>query len=348
MMRACMSEGSIATQASTPMLRHSRTGALLALLTVLSALFYYKWGASLRVYDGLQTTGKLAVNPELLLHGGLWRGTLAYFGKIWPALVYGIVIGAVLRAAIPPSWIGRALGARGLKGSLVGGLAGAPLMLCSCCVTPIFTGLYERGARLSSSLAVMLAAPGFNLAALVLTFALLPTRLAVARVVCAIAIVLALPPLLSRLEADVETKASCAVVPTEPTEPRDFLLRFLRSLTYLVVVTVPLIVVGVVLGVLALPYVTHLAAAGAVVGVLLVALVSVVVALPTFFEIPIALVMTQLGAPPGVVLAVLVAGPIVNLPSLLVLGRETRPRLAVSLAAGVWGIASLAGILLSL
>jgi hypothetical protein len=46
--------------------------------------------------------------------------------------------------------------------------------------------------------------------------------------------------------------------------------------------------------------------------------------------------------------AVVVAGPIVNLPSLLVLGRETSPRLAASLAAAVWGVASVAGIFLSL
>jgi uncharacterized membrane protein YraQ (UPF0718 family) len=318
------------------------------LVTVLSALFYYKWAASLRAFNGLHATGKLAVNPDVLLRGGLLTATLAYFGKIWPALVYGLVIGAIVRAAIPPSWIWRALGGRGFKGSLAGGLAGAPLMLCSCCVTPIFTGLYERGARLSSSLAVMLAAPGFNLAALVLTFALLPTPIAVTRVLCAIVIVLALPPMLSRLEVNMETRASCALEPTEPTAPRDFFVRFIRSLTYLVVVTIPLIVVGVVAAGLALPYVTRLAAVGALVAVPIVALVSVPVALPTFFEIPIALVMTQLGAPPGVALAVLVAGPIVNLPSLLVLGRETSPRLAGLLAGGVWGIASLGGILLSL
>jgi uncharacterized membrane protein YraQ (UPF0718 family) len=326
--------------------KHSRVGALLLLGTVVSALFYYKWGASLRAYASVQTTGTLAINPEVLLRGGPWSATIAYFAKIWPALAYGIVIGAVVRAAIPPQWITRALGARGLKGALTGGLAGAPLMLCSCCVTPVFTGLYERGARLSSSLAVMLAAPGLNLAALVLTFALLPMRVAVARTICAIAIVLALPPVLARLEADRPTRASCAVESSEPISLTDFLQRFVRSLLYLVGVTVPLIAAGVVLGGLSLPYLTRLADVGVVTGIALVALVSVFVALPTFFEIPIALVLLQVGAPAGVAVAVLVAGPIVNLPSLLVLGRETSPRLAVALAASVWGVASLAGTVL--
>jgi len=49
-------------------------------------------------------------------------------------------------------------------------LAGAPLMLCSCCVAPIFTGVYERSARLGPSLGLMLAAPALNPAALILTF----------------------------------------------------------------------------------------------------------------------------------------------------------------------------------
>ncbi|MBV9945417.1 MAG: hypothetical protein JOZ69_01045, partial [Myxococcales bacterium] len=69
------------------------------------------------------------------------------------------------------------------------------------------------------------------------------------------------------------------------------------------------------------------------------------VALPTFFEIPIALVMLQMGASPGAALAVLVAGPVVNLPSLFVLGRETSPRVALALAAGVWAIATASGLL---
>jgi uncharacterized membrane protein YraQ (UPF0718 family) len=99
-----------------------------------------------------------------------------------------------------------------------------------------------------------------------------------------------------------------------------------------------------VLGGLAMPHLADLSALGTVAGVVLVAFVSVLVALPTFFEIPLALLMLQMGAPEGTAVAMLVAGPIVNLPSLLVLGRETRPRLAVVLGLAVWAIATLAGL----
>ena len=340
-----MTQAAVQTESTPSSLLWTRVAGTLLLAAAMSALFYYKCGASLRAYAIVQETGKLAVNPDVLLHARPWAATLAYFSKIWPALTYGIVIGAIVRAAVSPSWIVRTLGARGFKGSLTGGLLGTPLMLCSCCVTPIFTGLYERGARLSSSLAVMLAAPGFNVAALVLTFALLPAKIAVARLLCAFAIVLGLPTLLGRLEGTIpRTKASCAVEPAEPTTVLEFGRRFLRSLGYLVAITVPLIVVGVVLGGLALPYVTRLTQVGATLGLVLVSLVSVLVALPTFFEIAIALVMLRLGASEGAALAVVVAGPIVNLPSLFVVGRETSPRLALRLGLGVWAVASFAGI----
>jgi uncharacterized membrane protein YraQ (UPF0718 family) len=68
------------------------------------------------------------------------------------------------------------------------------------------------------------------------------------------------------------------------------------------------------------------------------------VALPTFFEIAIAVLMVSLHVPLPVVVAFIVAGPIVNLPSLLVLTRETSPRLAIAVAAGVWLVAAASGI----
>jgi uncharacterized membrane protein YraQ (UPF0718 family) len=344
-----MTQGYANTTAATTAGEESRVGraaAAIALAIALSGLFYYKWGASLRAYDRVRVTSRLAVDPAILVRGGPLAGTLAYFGKIWPALVFGIVIGAVVRAALPSSWIARTLGARGVRGSLAGAAVGAPLMLCSCCVTPVFTGLYERGARLGLSLAVMLGAPGLNIAALALTFALLPTKIALARAAAALVLVIGVTTLLGSVDVGPRAKAASAVAP-EPTTALDFGWRLLASLAYLIVVTVPLVVVGVLGGALLLPYVGHLTAIGAVFGIAGVALVSVLVALPTFFEIPLALLLLQAGAPAGAAVALLIAGPIVNLPSLLVVGRETHPRVAAALALAVFTVATSAGVLVS-
>jgi uncharacterized membrane protein YraQ (UPF0718 family) len=334
----------------------ARVAAVALLACLVSALFYYKWGGALRAYAGVQASGKLAVNPAVLLEGGAVASVVAYFAKIWPALVYGLLIGAALRAGVPQSWLVRALGRTGLRGSIAGGVCAAPLMLCSCCVTPIFTSVYERGARLGSSLALMLGAPGLNVAAIALTFAVLPPRLAVARLASAVVVVFGLSAVVGRaLEPGTTPRvpfraASAGASDTPEDGPATFgafARRFAASLGYLVVVTVPLIAVGVVVSALVLPRVPALGSAGVVGSIALVALFGVVVALPTFFEIPLALVLLQLGAPPGAAVALVVAGPIVNLPSLLVLARETRPRVAFAVGGGVWLVAVVAGLVVS-
>jgi uncharacterized membrane protein YraQ (UPF0718 family) len=116
---------------------------------------------------------------------------------------------------------------------------------------------------------------------------------------------------------------------------------------YLTLITVPMIVVGVLISALILPAAASVHGTGVLIAVLAVAAIATLVALPTFFEIPLALLLLQMGLP-GAAAAMLFAGPIVNMPSLLVLGRRTGPKLAASLAAGVWGIAILAGLAASI
>ena len=321
-------------------------GGAFILAMIVAALFYYKWGGSLRVLGQVRESGKLGVSPSALIDGGVAATTLFYFGKIWPALVFGILVGAAVRAAVPASWVKRWLGARGSRTTIMGALAGAPLMLCSCCITPVFTGIYESGARLGPSLAVMLASPGLNLAAIVLSFALLPARVATVRVVAALVIVLGLPAAIGwAMKKDVLARnVACEVDADEDVTLRALLVRFARSVGYLTIVTVPLLVAGVLVSGLLLPHVAMLTRGGTVFAITLVALVGTLVALPTFFEIPVALLLLTAGAPVGVAVAFVVAGPIVNLPSLFVLARESRPRVAVTLALGVWLVATAAGL----
>ena len=291
---------------------------------------------------------------RLLLDEQEKRGSIClsmfYFRRIWIALVYGLLIGAAVRAFVSPRRLVALLGRGGsVRRQVVAGLAGSPLMLCSCCITPVFQSVYERGARLGSALAVMLASPGLNPAALVLTFILFPGPLAVARLTAALAIVLVLPVALERMfGASLPPSRSVDPAAEEdvPRSAREVVTRFARALGHLVVQTVPLVAAGVLLSSLVLPLSVKLSTGGALVVVALVAAIAVLVALPTFFEIPLAMLLTSLGAP-GAAAAMLIAGPIVNLPSLFILARETRPNLAVALALGVWLLAVAAGMAVS-
>lgn len=323
---------------------------LLLFLAALGGLFYYKWAGSIKAMGDSTISAKLATASEKLTAGSVWEGTLFYLQRVWIALVFGVLIGATARTFIPASWIAGLLGEGNIaKRQMAGGLLAAPLMLCSCCVTPIFTGVYERGASLGSALALMLGSPGLNIAALILTFTLFPLNLSIARAAGAVAAVFILPAIVERLFGkSVESVRASRLKSAKPEgqEPRtlgDFAWTFVKNLAYITVVTIPFVVAGVALSAVLAPHLAGLTQGGAIAATAIVAAVAVMIALPTFFEIPLALTLTAAGQP-GAAVAILVAGPIVNLPSLFVLAREANIRVTVAVAAGVWLIAFACGV----
>ena len=84
-----------------------------------------------------------------------------------------------------------------------------------------------------------------------------------------------------------------------------------------------------------------------ILAIVVVAAVAVPLALPTFFEIPLALILLASGAPLGAAVALLIAGPSVNLPSLFTIMRSTNWKVAGVVALSIWILAVAAGILVS-
>jgi uncharacterized membrane protein YraQ (UPF0718 family) len=113
------------------------------LLTVFPVLFIgglvvYKTRTSLAVLRTVWNTGVINARPEVVSFGhqasavdALHR-SLNYIFVIWPALAFGILISAAVRAYVPADMWKRIFSARGTVSQLRAGLAGAPLMLCSC------------------------------------------------------------------------------------------------------------------------------------------------------------------------------------------------------------------------
>src|SRR6267154_2112502 len=77
------------------------------------------------------------------------------------------------------------------------------------------------------------------------------------------------------------------------------------------------------------------------------AAVAVPLALPSFFEIPLARILLSSGAPICAAVALLIAGPSVNLPSLLTIMRSTNWKVSAVVAASIWTLAVASGILVS-
>src|SRR5436190_1533651 len=168
---------------------------VLPVLIIVGALIAYKSSAALTVIGKVSATGVFTPRGSVIprigaSEAGVVTRTVNYFLVIWPALLFGTLISAAVSTFVSPQWLARLLGTRSLRSQATAGLAGAPLMLCSCCVAPIFTGVYERSARLGPSLGLMIAAPALNPAALILTFMLFDYKVGMVRLGASITAVL--------------------------------------------------------------------------------------------------------------------------------------------------------------
>ncbi len=323
---------------------------VLGLLVIL--LVNYKGVAGLNKIRQAQTPGSAHLASLKIGRDGANPSTsftdaLAYLKIVWPALVFGVLISAAAHTSLSRTSLGGLFRGRTVRDQLTGALAGAPLMLCSCCVAPIFPAVYQRTRKAAPALAMTLASPSLNPAALALSFILFPWRIAGARLAMALVLVL----VGSLVVARITHPRVLALTPEK--DPRDdtwlgLLSSYGNSLLYISLRTVPLILLGIWLsmGIMRqLPSNLGAAPGSHVLAVILVALFAVLLTLPSLFEIPLALSILAVGGPVAGAVAVLFAGPAINLPSLLVIGRHSNWKVAVSLGAMVWVIAVAGGLL---
>lgn len=330
--------------------------SLVLLLVLVGGLVSYKTTMSLGVVAGARATGTLHTRGDVIsLESASPRldpfaRSINYFAVVWPALVFGILIGAAIRTFVSPRSLTGLLSRGRGRAQLTAGLAGSPLMLCSCCVAPIFSTVYERSARVGPSLAIMLAAPALNPAALTLTFMIFSPRIAWGRLLTSLVAVFLATPLIARIaEARPFAISNGRTASTRGADQTVSLpASFLRSCVHVTIRTVPLLVVGVVAGMFVADYVPAASLASSsiqIVTIAAVASIAVLLALPTFFELPLALALLTAGAPAGAAAALLFAGPAINLPSLLTIGRCAGWRVGALVGVAVWVLAFTGGLL---
>lgn len=193
----------------------------------------------------------------------------------------------------------------------------------------------------------MLAAPSLNPAALALTFMFFAPAVAWTRLMLAVAAVftgaLFTARLIQRPAVTSTLRVSALADQGEPLGPA-----FLRSCLHVTVRTLPLIVVGIVTAMALadrLPFEKVASPSSAGMAVVLSALIALPIALPTFFEVPLALTLLGAGAPAGAAVAILFAGPAINLPSLLTIAHATSWKASVTVAAVIWTLAVIGGLI---
>lgn len=324
----------------------------LLLLVLVSSLVVYKSAGAVRQIEHARANGVLALKADAVsadsaaLSLRIAALSLNYFAAIWPALVFGILIGGAARAFTPVAAFSRLFDGGPVRRQVIAGVSGAPLMLCSCCVAPLFSSVYERCRRLAPSLALMIAAPALNPAALALTFLLFPASIAWGRLWMSVVAVFLGTALVTRFAPDA--RIGLRVLPVDDDAPNPSpIMAFLRACLHVTARTVPAIVLGILAAVLfadRLLLQPELSSSTHIWSIAVTAAIAIPIALPTFFEIPIAVTLLAAGAPPGAAAALLFAGPAVNLASLLTVGHMAGWRAVWIVAVMVWLVAVIGGL----
>lgn len=113
------------------------------------------------------------------------------FKKVFPYILVGVAIGAVIHNWIPESWITTALGSNNPFGVILATLIGVPMYADIFGTIPIAEALFAKGAQLGVILAFMMAVTTLSLPSMImLKKAVKPKLLALFIAICTVGIII--------------------------------------------------------------------------------------------------------------------------------------------------------------
>lgn len=147
------------------------------------------------VEDFIMSAGNVDLaSPELTKHDRLLYAKeqmLGTFKKVFPYVLIGVGIGAIIHNWIPGEWVALVLGSNNPFGVVLATLVGVPMYADIFGTIPVAEALLAKGAQLGTVLAFMMAVTTLSLPSLVmLRKAVKPKLLALFIAVCAIGIIL--------------------------------------------------------------------------------------------------------------------------------------------------------------
>ena len=103
-----------------------------------------------------------------------------------PWLLFGLILGGLIKAWIPQTFLQRHLGGHGFIPVTKAALLGAPFPLCSCGVVPAALGLRKAGASREATVSFLISTPETGVDSVMVTYALMGPLMAIIRPVTAI------------------------------------------------------------------------------------------------------------------------------------------------------------------
>lgn len=267
-----------------------------------------------------------------------------------PYLLLGFLIAGVLHVYVPQRFYARYLSADNRWSVLWAALLGVPLPLCSCGVIPTAIGLRNEKASKGAIASFLIATPQTGIDSILATFSLMGLGFAIVRPVAALITGVCGGLLVNRLirhdNFSDDATATCAV--EQGSKP----WRVLKYAYYDMIRDIGLrLLVGLVVAALiqvAVPDDFFLSFGSEP---LLQMLVILAIAVPMYIcstgSIPVAAALMMKGLSPGAALVMLMAGPAVNLASILVVHKSMGRRFTAIYLATIVGFSVLFGLLLN-
>lgn len=254
---------------------------------------------------------------------------LMVINEMSPYLLLGFLIAGVLHIFVPRDFYLRYLSKDNKFSVLWAALLGIPLPLCSCGVIPTAIGLKNERASNGAVASFLIATPQTGIDSILATFSIMGLGFAIVRPVAALVTGICGGLLVNRLVPDGDAAGVAAGSCRVETGSR--LWRVLKYAYFDMIQDIGLrLIIGLLLAALinvAVPDEFFLAFGNKP---LLQMLVILVVAVPMYIcstgSIPVAAALMMKGLSPGAALVMLVAGPAVNLASILVVRKSLGSR----------------------
>jgi uncharacterized membrane protein YraQ (UPF0718 family) len=268
-------------------------------------------GGSARLEDPLSFEASIQIQPSDGVVTRIVSTTVNWLETNLEGMAFGLMIGACLLTLI--GLIPARGHHNGFVNTFIGVGIGAPLGVCVNCAAPVAKGMHDGGARLETTLATMFSSPTLNIIVISMLFSIFPLYLVVIKLSQTLIFILLLVPLLSRWvfvqeRAQTYGDKSCAIRPTAAVPVNESWLAALRgasvtlgqNLTYIVIRTVPLMLLAGVLGAVVahlMPLTSLLENEPSILSVTMVALVGIFLPVPVAFDVVLVAVLISAGAP---------------------------------------------------
>ena len=269
-----------------------------------------------------------------------------------PYLLLGFLIAGVLHVFVPQKFYAKYLSNKNKFSVVWAALLGIPLPLCSCGVIPTAIGLRKEKASKGAIASFLIATPQTGIDSILATFSLMGLGFAIIRPVAALITGVCGGLLVNRLVKDddnctLENNSQSSDIKAQPK-----LWRVLKYAYYDMLRDIGLrLLIGLIIAAIIQVIVPDEFFLSFANQPLLQMLVILAIAVPMYIcstgSIPVAAALMMKGLSPGAALVMLMAGPAVNLASILVVHKSMGHRFTLVYLMTIVGFSVLFGLMLN-